>query len=272
MDLSVCMIVKNEQETLSRALSSVQPIADEIVVVDTGSTDSTKEIASKFTDKIYDFKWSDDFAAARNCSLDHATKSMILWLDADDFIPEKSAEKIAEINASNCMDGYFFNILNINPCRPDLVHTEPFRQFRMFPNISGLRFEGKIHESIYPKCKELGIKMSIADVLIEHHGYKNPAIMTEKIKRNNRLLSSTFGFSSDVKFYEFDCGNYYCLFAESGLLIWEDFHLVFSNVIPETSIPDVKQRARIEIERLGVFQNNIEVNKSINRFADKRLT
>ncbi|BBI32708.1 glycosyltransferase family 2 protein [Cohnella abietis] len=87
--ISLCMIVKNEEEGLAKCLSSVKGIADEIVIVDTGSTDRTKEIAAQFTDRIFDFEWINDFSAARNYSFSKATKKYILWLDADDQIQEK---------------------------------------------------------------------------------------------------------------------------------------------------------------------------------------
>lgn len=87
--ISICMIVKNEEDVLGRALKSVQGIADEIIIVDTGSTDSTKEIASSYTNKIYDFEWCDDFSKARNYSFSKATKDYCMWLDADDVILEE---------------------------------------------------------------------------------------------------------------------------------------------------------------------------------------
>lgn len=86
--ISLCMIVKNEENTIARCLDSVQDIADEIVITDTGSTDRTKEIISRYTDKIYDFTWIDDFAAARNHAFSHAAMEYILWLDADDVLLE----------------------------------------------------------------------------------------------------------------------------------------------------------------------------------------
>ncbi|MFD0717398.1 glycosyltransferase [Paenibacillus sp. GCM10027626] len=87
--ISLCMIVKNEEKSLAKCLSSVKGIADEINIVDTGSSDRTKEIAAQFTDRVFDFEWIDDFAAARNYAFSKATKKYILWLDADDFIKEK---------------------------------------------------------------------------------------------------------------------------------------------------------------------------------------
>lgn len=95
--ISLCMIVKNEEKVLARCLNSIKDIADEIIIVDTGSTDNTKEIAKEFTDKVFDFNWIDDFSAARNYSYSKATKDYILWLDADDVILPEDQIKFKEL-------------------------------------------------------------------------------------------------------------------------------------------------------------------------------
>lgn len=95
--ISLCMIVKNEEDNISRCLISVRDIVDEIIIVDTGSTDKTKEIVGLFTDKIYDFKWINDFSAARNYSFSKATKDYILWLDADDVLLEVDRLKLKRV-------------------------------------------------------------------------------------------------------------------------------------------------------------------------------
>lgn len=95
--ISLCMIVKNEEEVLERCLQSVKEVVDEIVIVDTGSTDKTKEIAKKFTEKVYDFNWIDDFSAARNFSFAKATMDYQMWLDADDILPREEGEKLLSL-------------------------------------------------------------------------------------------------------------------------------------------------------------------------------
>ena len=95
--ISLCMIVKNEESVLSRCLESVKDIVDEIIIIDTGSTDKTKEIAYHYTEKVYDFKWADDFSLARNYSFSKATKDYQMWLDADDIITEENKEKILKL-------------------------------------------------------------------------------------------------------------------------------------------------------------------------------
>lgn len=98
--ISLCMIVKNEEEVIGRCLDSVSGLVDEINIVDTGSTDETKDIVKKYTNRIFDFPWIDDFAAARNFSFQQATKKYILWLDADDVFTEENREKFKILKQS----------------------------------------------------------------------------------------------------------------------------------------------------------------------------
>ena len=97
VSISLCMIVRNEEKVLGRCLACVQGFADEIIIVDTGSTDRTKEIAFSFTDKVYDFKWKDDFAAARNFAFSRGTGDYLFWLDADDVIRQEEWRKLMDL-------------------------------------------------------------------------------------------------------------------------------------------------------------------------------
>ena len=94
---SLCMIVKNEERVLARCLDSVADLMDEIIIVDTGSCDATKEIAARYTDKIYDFAWVGDFAAARNFSFEKATMDYIYAPDADEVLDEANHEELAKL-------------------------------------------------------------------------------------------------------------------------------------------------------------------------------
>jgi glycosyltransferase involved in cell wall biosynthesis len=95
--ISLCMIVKNEADTLTRCLDSVKELVDEIIIVDTGSTDETRTIAKRYTPKVFDFEWQDDFSAARNYSFQQATMNYIMWLDADDVLLEADREKFRRL-------------------------------------------------------------------------------------------------------------------------------------------------------------------------------
>ena len=103
VSISLCMIVRNEEKVLGRCLSCVRGFADEIIIVDTGSTDRTKEIAFSFTDKVYDFKWKDDFAAARNFAFSRGTGYYLFWLDADDVLLPSDRQKLLALKAE--LDG-----------------------------------------------------------------------------------------------------------------------------------------------------------------------
>ena len=98
--ISLCMIVKNEEEVLERCLNSLKGLMDEIIIVDTGSTDSTKEIAARYTDKIYDFSWCDDFAAARNFSFSKATQEYIYAPDADEVLDDTNRRRFMMLKAA----------------------------------------------------------------------------------------------------------------------------------------------------------------------------
>lgn len=91
--ISLCMIVKNEERNLPRCLDSVQDLVDEIVIVDTGSSDATRAAALRYTHRVYDFTWRDDFAAARNFAFDQGTMDYLMWLDADDVLEEADRER-----------------------------------------------------------------------------------------------------------------------------------------------------------------------------------
>ena len=97
IEISLCMIVKNEEKMLAACLESVKDLVNEIIIVDTGSEDNTKEIAKQFTDRIYDFEWIGDFAAARNFAFSKGTKEYLMWLDADDVLLPEDRQKFLEL-------------------------------------------------------------------------------------------------------------------------------------------------------------------------------
>ena len=92
--ISLCMIVKNEERTLARCLESVADLMDEIIIMDTGSSDRTMDIAAMYTDQVYTYVWNEDFAAARNESFARATQEYILWLDADDVLLPRNGQSL----------------------------------------------------------------------------------------------------------------------------------------------------------------------------------
>lgn len=151
MTLSVCLIVKNEEEVIARCLDCVKKFADEIIVVDTGSTDDTVKLAEKFTSKIFSFEWCGDFSAARNYAFDKAVGDFLMWLDADDVITDENCKKIKELLSGNPdFDMAFLPYASaFDGGEPTFIY---YRE-RIFKASRKFRFNGAVHEAIAPAGK-----------------------------------------------------------------------------------------------------------------------
>ena len=186
--ISLCMIVKNEAEALPRSLGAARPWVDEIVVVDTGSTDATREIAAGHGARVVDWAWRDDFAAARNESLRHATGDWILVLDADETLAEGSGAALRATVDGAAADVVGFLVKIVCPREGDggMVRLNWFP--RLFRNVPGVRFEGVIHEQVIESLAGRG-RIDSAPIEALHGGYALSAdAMARKSERNLRLL------------------------------------------------------------------------------------
>jgi glycosyltransferase involved in cell wall biosynthesis/tetratricopeptide (TPR) repeat protein len=186
--LSVCLIVKNEEKFLAQCLKSVRTLARQIIVVDTGSTDRTVEIAKEFGAEIYSFAWCDDFSAARNAALEHATGDWILMLDADEELPETEHEKIRANMKKSDVIAYRLPLVN----REKENEGQSFVP-RLFRNAPGVYYSGRIHEQVFPSLMALGKPWGLATrfgtAQLLHHGYTKEIIRDRnKIERNLKLL------------------------------------------------------------------------------------
>jgi glycosyltransferase involved in cell wall biosynthesis len=142
------MIVKNEEKVLARCLDSIRGFVDEIIIVDTGSDDDTKRIARKYTDKVYDFEWIDDFAAARNYSFSKATMQYCMWMDADDVILDSDREKLAELKASVTPDTDIIMMKYNTAFDEDGKPTFSYYRERIVRNNGKNIWQGRVHEAI----------------------------------------------------------------------------------------------------------------------------
>lgn len=190
MKLSVCMIVKNEAAEIGAALASVQSVADEIVVVDTGSTDDTVNIVRAAGARLGHFEWCDDFSAARNAALEMASGDWVFWLDGDEqLLPEYAAVLKKWIQKPD--------LLAATVQRRDLVSADDrqtyslMAQWRLFRNRPDLRFIGLCHprfsSDIRVLAKAEGLYLEDAPIEIEHTGYVAER-KEGKLKRGRRLL------------------------------------------------------------------------------------
>ena len=149
--LSLCMIVKNEEDVLDRCLNCVKDIADEIIIVDTGSTDNTKNIAERYTRHIYDFTWIDDFSAARNASFAKATMDYVMWLDADDVIDEQNQAKLKHL-ITHLKSDVDMVMLRYDVAFDANDHpTLSYYRERIFKRSNQYQWIGEIHEVIAPQ-------------------------------------------------------------------------------------------------------------------------
>ena len=184
------MIVKNEKANLPACLSSAQGLADEIIVVDTGSTDGTQEIARSFGAKVIQSNWQGDFSLARNLSLAEAKGHWIIWLDADDRLlePDKAAiRKLVETDPETEPKAYGLLVKNSS----DGGRTgSVFNQIRIFPNRSNLRFRSPVHEQILPALEAAGIPIEYRSIRILHTGYADPETSRAKQVRNKTILEA----------------------------------------------------------------------------------
>lgn len=186
--ISLCMIVRNEERHITSALTSAKHLVDEMVVVDTGSTDDTIGKAKEFGAKIYSFPWRKDFSAARNFGLTKAAGSWIFVLDADERVEDHTGGKIRKSLPSVPEDGFYVPIYNYLNAWGEILHTHGLRLFRNNPQY---RFRGKIHEQVLPSILELNSQAQIgwADLTIHHLGYREEEFTAQdKAKRNLEIL------------------------------------------------------------------------------------
>lgn len=193
--ISLCMIVKNEEKVLARCLENAYLCFDEIVIVDTGSTDKTKEIAKKFTHKIYDFVWVDDFSKARNFAFSKAKNPLIMWLDADDILTKEEALKIKEL-AKN----FPKNITSIR-----MLYNIDFDEFgnptfsyyreRLFLKSAKPLWKEPIHE--YVHCPGNTMYSDIAII----HKKEVPTLKARNLKIFNKLKKEKKPFSARMQYY-----------------------------------------------------------------------
>lgn len=185
--LSLCMIVKNEEKNLARCLASVKDVVDEIVIVDTGSVDKTSGIAESFKAKIFHFNWINDFSAARNFALSKCTGSWILYLDADEELNSNSINELLSYK-SHTPAGVSCIVKSIGTSD---VNGSVIKYTRLFANITGVEFVGKVHEQVVDSLKKNKIPLIDSDIEIIHHGYAiDDDGLKQKKERNLSLLLS----------------------------------------------------------------------------------
>lgn len=204
--LSVCLIAKNEENNIERCLESIKNIADEIIVVDTGSTDRTVEIAKAHGAKVIESLWENDFSKARNTSLDHATKKWILILDCDEELPKEQGEVLRKlIESSPKEQGFHCRLINVIKGQSQVTAVV----LRIFRNDKRYRFEGKMHEQIVKSIVAIHGIESIAakEITIMHYGYDGGVVSQEEKSRRNLDLLLSYKEEDKDGYYYYALGN-----------------------------------------------------------------
>ena len=180
------MIVKNEELTLARILNQVIKFADELIIVDTGSSDNTKNIANNFTDKVYDFEWVDDFALARNFSFSKASSDYIMWLDADDYIEDTEVEKLISLKANIDCDCVMLPYC-VSFDEKGKTSFWYYRE-RILRRCESAIWQGFIHEAIIPFGKIVNLKdIPIKHLKVKKSGNRNLQIYQSHIQKGEKL-------------------------------------------------------------------------------------
>jgi len=211
-DISLCMIVKDEERVLGDCLKSAKDAFTQIVVVDTGSKDRTVEIAKENGAEVYEIPWPDSFALARNESLKYAKGSWIFWLDADDTLPFDSAMAVVEaaINAPKDVAGFVMPVQFVETEMAGATRVDHVKLFRSRP---GLAFEGHIHEQILPSLRASGGNIARIGGIVLHSGYDTSVEgQLKKRARDEKLLNLDLQERPNHPFVLFNLGMtaHYC--------------------------------------------------------------
>lgn len=206
MTLGICMIVKNEEDVLARCLDSIENVYDELVIVDTGSTDKTAEIAKKYTDKVFFFEWIYDFSAARNYSFSLSSCDYLMWLDADDILDETNRKALVELKKSLKPDVDMIMLQYVAAFNEDGKPALSYERERIVKREKHFEWVGAVHEVIVPRGNVLH-----SDIAVFHKKLK-PAEPGRNLNIFRKMLADGKTPDERQKFYYarelFDNGLY----------------------------------------------------------------
>ena len=247
MEISVCMIVRDEAKNLPNILNIVQKFADEIIIVDTGSKDETISIAKMFTNNVYNFTWCNDFSKARNFSFSKTTRDYIMWLDADDYIDDTNVQKILNLkNTTNPLDLYMMKYTISNA-------SFSYYRERLLKRSNNYIWSGFVHEAITPTGR-----VEYLDITIQHKktASSNP-------KRNLNLYryhkKQNYKFNAREQYY-YAKELYYNGYYASAIRELKKF-LAYKNKFLPNHYDAILTLARI-------YNHKSQHNLSINILAD----
>lgn len=248
LTISACLIVKNEEKSLARCLEGVRQIADEIIIIDTGSSDDTVRIAKEFTDQVYYFEWIDDFAAARNFSFSKASMEYIYMADADEILNDENVAKFKILKQTllkeiDVVQMYYTNQLEHNTTYNYDKELRP----KLFKRLREIRFEGQIHEMavLVPVIYDSDIE--ICHKPHQNHADRDLRIFRKIINEQGRLIRRL-----DMMYAR----ELFIAGAEDDFLQAKDY---FSNLMEEPSLSEEEiKRCQCILVKCAVIEDDIE--------------
>jgi glycosyltransferase involved in cell wall biosynthesis len=234
-NISLCMLVKNEEEFLEQCLQSASPFVYEMIIIDTGSSDRTVEIATKFGARVISVEWEDDFAAVRNIALSYASCTWVLILDADELLAPPNMTLLHQLLKNNSVSGYYLKVHHYfgEKNSNNLITETTCRLFRKLPEAI---FKGIIHEDISLSLMENFPEKEIlfADISIYHFGYLEEVIEKKgKRERNIRLLKKGTDLEPENLYYRYALGNEYF-----GLGQYNEAIIIYSEILPKVTVTE----------------------------------
>ena len=258
ISISVCMIVKNEEKVLARCLDSLRPIADEIIIADTGSTDATKEIAARYTDKIYDFTWIHDFSAARNFAFSKATKDYIYSADADEVLSSENWQQFQKLKECLLPEIEIVQMKYGNQLQFGTVYNfdEEYRP-KLFKRKRDFVWEEAIHEAVRLMPIVYDSDIVITHMPHESHAKRDLQNFRKQIEQGKRLSSRLQDMYTRELY----------LAGDEEDLVWAAEYLKQSVTDEERSVDEVKQACCV-LAKLARIQKDAV---TFMKFASKVL-
>ncbi len=268
--IALCMIVKDEAKNIERCLNSVVDFVNEIIIVDTGSTDETLDIAKKFKANIIHYVWNNDFSVPRNIAIDNSKSDWILFLDADEELSPGSINLFLNSTASSVYDAYTLKIINI-------LEEDSFNKYdilpltRFFKNRKGYRYKGIIHEQIRESILMNGGVVENSEICIIHHGYRE--LNANKIERNSALLKIAVDLEPGNPYYMYQLGI--TLFSKEDNKEAIDYLLrayKLSLEKPDFLNPDIIEKLLIKISQFYLQRDELDLAEKYNYILIKQKT
>lgn len=265
--ISACLIVRNESLVLERCLSSLSGAVDEIVVVDTGSTDATPAIAAGFGARVCHYEWRSDFAAARNFGIDAASSDWILIIDADEYLEAGAQPLVRAVVERTDADGITVTQRNLL-ASDDLIQSADSQTLRLFRRQDDVRYAGIIHEEVGPAIARRGGRIVGSSIVIVHDGYSRKTTQGSgsRAERNLPLVLQAAAEAPLDPYLQYQLGTTY---QQLGRLADAQRHLAQVLDLPNEQLnPEVIANAAVRLAQLAMGERR---DDSVVNYASRAL-